>query len=64
MKRLLLITGIVLLVLISLTGKWVTDLTPAEVEEYKMWIKLAKAGYAEPMKMTSDKSWWETLTGE
>lgn len=62
MKRILFIIGL-LLILIALTGKWATNLTPADVEEYKMWINLAKNGYAPPMNMTSPDD-CEILTGE
>jgi cell division protein FtsW (lipid II flippase) len=60
-KKTLCILVIFLLILIPVVAVYGSRLTPAEVNEWKMWINLAISGYAEPMQMNppGEKPWWK-----
>lgn len=59
-KKIALVFAIIALIAIPLAFHWTSKLTEAEVAEWKMWINLAKNGYAEPMEMEkATPAWWK-----
>lgn len=61
LKTTLYVCTISILITIPISITWAASLTEEEVNVWKMWIKLAWDGYAEPMPRnpTGEKQWWK-----
>lgn len=56
---------LVILISVPVSVTWATTLTKEELNTWKMWIRLAFNGYAEPLKVEKQttESWMDYLPG-
>ena len=47
-----------MLIAIPVFANWAASVTQEDFKLWKMWIKLAIDGYAEPMDRPGERPWW------